>query len=82
MNLDDLERFQPLDRSRMLDQISVLAGQLEHAFALGKDLPVPAFGEVRQILAVGCGAILAGADCLSAYAEPVLPVLMKTWRTV
>jgi glucose/mannose-6-phosphate isomerase len=80
MNLDDLDLFKTLDRSHMLEQINGLPDQLEAAFKLGMDLPVAHISEIRQVLAVGWGEMIAGADCLSAYVEPILPIPLVIWR--
>jgi len=80
MDLDDRELYRQLDPSRLIERITALPEQLEQAFALGRGLGMPDMNGVEMILAAGCGSSAAGADCLSAYAEPCLSVPLLVWR--
>jgi glucose/mannose-6-phosphate isomerase len=80
MNLDDLTLIQSLDKSDFLGKIIGLADQLETGFRLGKQSAIRPHGEIWNILVAGSGAAVAGADCLLAYAEPLLTIPAVIWR--
>lgn len=79
MNLDDLEKFHSLDPDGMADRIDGLPDQLEAAWALGQDLPLPEADGLKQILIAGMGGSAIGADLLEAYCSPSLelPIVVQ-----
>lgn len=80
MNLDDLSRFNKLDRQDMLGAIDGLPAQLESAWALGGRLPLGEISGVKQIVIAGMGGSAIGADLLAAYAAPMSVVPITVWR--
>jgi glucose/mannose-6-phosphate isomerase len=80
MNLDDLERFQSLDSDGMGARIDGLPDQLEDAWALGSEPPLPEAEGTSQILIAGMGGSAIGADLLAAYASPEAQLPITVWR--
>jgi glucose/mannose-6-phosphate isomerase len=80
MNLDDLDKFQSIDRGGMLAKIDGLPGQLAGAWSLGQDLPLPESEGLRQILIVGMGGSAIGADLLVSYVSPAAGLPVQVWR--
>jgi glucose/mannose-6-phosphate isomerase len=70
-SLDDFQKFSQFDPQNMLGEINGLHSQLEQAWELGNQLPVPPVGEIRQVLIAGMGGSAIGADLLGAYLEPL-----------
>ncbi len=69
MNLDDASTFARIDPQDMLAQINGLPDQLRAAWALGHNLPLPAWQGIRQVVIAGLGGSAIGGDLLSAYVE-------------
>src|SRR5688572_6085062 len=67
MNLDDLEYFKKLDTLNMLGEIDGLPDQLQSAWDLGKNQPLPEKRNYQSIVICGLGGSAIGADLVSAY---------------
>ena len=78
MNLDDASTFARIDPQDMLAQIDSLPDQLQAAWRLGSDLPLPGWQGIHQVIIAGLGGSAIGGDLLSAYIEPScrVPVLL------
>jgi glucose/mannose-6-phosphate isomerase len=78
MNLDDLTYFADLDSQNMIAQIDDLPAQLELAWQSGKEMSLPDWEDIRQVVIAGMGGSAIGADLLSAYIRPQcrLPVFV------
>ncbi|GAB4572484.1 MAG: bifunctional phosphoglucose/phosphomannose isomerase [Anaerolineae bacterium] len=80
MILDNPERFAALDPENMLGHINALPDQLEQAWQLAHDLPLPdSTREVRLIVLAGMGGSAIGGDYFAAlvsHASPI-PVLVN-----
>lgn len=79
MNLDDASRFKELDAANMLGELDGLPDQLESAWKLGNELPLPNIAPVNAVLVAGMGGSAIGADILAAYLEPLssVPVIVQ-----
>lgn len=79
MNLDDLEKFHSLDPDGMASRIDGLPDQLDSAWTLGHELPLPEVEGLQQILIAGMGGSAIGADLLEAYGSPglKLPIVVQ-----
>ncbi|HSB91125.1 MAG TPA: bifunctional phosphoglucose/phosphomannose isomerase [Anaerolineales bacterium] len=80
MNLDDVGRISALDKDGMLAKIEALPGQLENAWRLGADLPLPAWKDLRQVILCGMGGSAIGADLVAHYAQPSARAALHVWR--
>lgn len=80
MNLDDTSSMQALDTSRMINEIDGLPDQLEHAWALGQNLPLPDMKGIRSVVVAGMGGSAIGADLLAAYLAPRAGVPVSVHR--
>ena len=81
MNLEDIEAFRVLDKHKVADHIFETPQQLEDAWSLGMDLPLPDLQGVSSILITAVGESAAGADLLSAYAAPYCPLPLVVHRS-
>lgn len=70
-NLDDFQKFSQIDTQNMLGEINHLPSQLEQAWEMGNQLPVPQVGPIQHVLIAGMGGSAIGADLLAAYLEPL-----------
>jgi len=80
MNLDNLDRIKQLDSMDLLSHIQGLPDQLEGAYRLGLQLPLPEMQGIRQVLIAGMGGSAIGADLLARYAAPACPVPVVVHR--
>ncbi|HOT53218.1 MAG TPA: hypothetical protein PLH68_04325 [Anaerolineaceae bacterium] len=64
----------PQDPENMLGYIDALADDLEKAWALGSELPLPDFAGIERVVIAGMGGSAIGGDLLSAYLAPTCPV--------
>jgi glucose/mannose-6-phosphate isomerase len=80
MKLDDLDHFEAVDASAMIDEIDALPDQLTNAWKIGSQLPLGDITGVRQVLIAGMGGSAIGADLLAAYAAPLASVPIIVWR--
>jgi glucose/mannose-6-phosphate isomerase len=78
MNLDDLNTIKRLDSQDMLGEIDNLPAQLEKAWELGQNQPLPETSNLRQVIIAGMGGSAIGADLLAAYVSPFcrVPVIV------
>ncbi|MBN1265056.1 MAG: hypothetical protein JXA25_06160 [Anaerolineales bacterium] len=68
------------DPQDMMGYITDLPDQLARAWEMGKQFPLPAADEVRQVVIVGVGGSAIGADLASAYVQPICRVPVTLWR--
>jgi glucose/mannose-6-phosphate isomerase len=78
MNLNDSNSFTQLDPQNMLGEIETLPGQLQSAWELGQQQPLPDSHGVSRVVISGMGGSAIGADLLAAYIAPTckLPVIV------
>ena len=79
MNLDDIASFIQLDPQNMLGEIDSLPGQLQSAWELGQQQPLPDPRGITRILISGMGGSAIGADLLAATVAPdcQVPVIVQ-----
>ena len=79
MNLDDFTSFKQLDPQNMLGEIEALPRQLQSAWDLGQQQPLPYGKGITGVIISGMGGSAIGADLLAAYIAPVckLPVIVQ-----
>lgn len=80
MNLDDLDHIRDIDRGRMLEEIDALPEQLQTAWELGHDQPLPVASGIRQVVVAGMGGSAIGGDLLASYVAPLARVPVIVWR--
>lgn len=80
MNLDDPSLYARFDPQGMLAEINGLPDQLQQAWELGRQYPLPEWQDIRQVVIAGMGGSAIGADLLMAYAAPQCPVPLFTQR--
>lgn len=80
MNLNDLEHIKKTDPEGMIEHINGLPEQLAAAWVLGKQLELPAWSGIRQVVVAGMGGSAIGSDLLAAYAAAGLRAGWTTWR--
>jgi glucose/mannose-6-phosphate isomerase len=78
--MSDVDHFAQLDPQGMLAHIDGLPSQLEGAWKLGMDLPLPEGPAPRLVLLAGMGGSAIGADLVAAYLAPACPVPLVVWR--
>jgi glucose/mannose-6-phosphate isomerase len=74
MNLDDFHSFKQLDPQNMLGEIEALPRQLQSAWDLGQQQPLPDGKGITRVIISGMGGSAIGADLLTAYISPVCKV--------
>jgi glucose/mannose-6-phosphate isomerase len=79
MDLNDFNSFKQLDPQNMLAEIDNLPKQLQTAWDLGQQQPLPDGRNVTRVVISGMGGSAIGADLLAAYIAPVckLPVIVQ-----
>jgi glucose/mannose-6-phosphate isomerase len=80
MNLDDLSFIREIDQGGMLEEIDGLPDQLQSAWDLGQDLPLPVPDGIRHVVIAGMGGSAIGADLLASYVAPLARVPVIVWR--
>jgi glucose/mannose-6-phosphate isomerase len=70
-SLDDFQKFSQIDSQNMLGEINNLPSQLQQAWEMGNQLPLPPISNIQQVLVAGMGGSAIGADLLGAYLEPL-----------
>lgn len=80
MNLDDLDYIRKLDKENMLAEIDTLPAQLERAWDMGHNLPLPGWTGIRQVILSGMGGSAIGADLACAHLSPLCPVPVMVHR--
>lgn len=78
--MSDVDRFAGPDPQDMRSHIQGLPAQLEAGWELGQRLPPPPGVRPALVLLAGMGGSAIGADLVSAYAAPTLPVPVVVWR--
>jgi glucose/mannose-6-phosphate isomerase len=78
MDLDDFKSFIAQDPLNMLGDIEALPRQLQSAWELGQQQPLPDTHKITRLLISGMGGSAIGADLLTAYIAPAckLPVIV------
>ena len=74
MILYDIASFSQMDPQNMLGQIDALPKQLQSAWELGQQLPLPNFSGITRVLISGMGGSAIAADLLAACLAPDCPV--------
>jgi glucose/mannose-6-phosphate isomerase len=84
MNLEDIDLFKQLDPQNMLGEIDSLPAQLEQAWQIGLNQPLPEqpgdSGNIQQVIISGMGGSAIGADLVTAYIAPTCPVPVTVHR--
>ena len=80
MDLDDFKSFAKLDPQNMLGEIEALPKQLQSAWELGQQLPLPDGKGITRIIICGMGGSAIGADLLAAYIAPTCPLPVVVHR--
>jgi glucose/mannose-6-phosphate isomerase len=80
MFLDDPFLYKHHDPANMLAEIEALPRQLEDAWRLGQDQPLPEVIEIDRVVIAGMGGSAIGADLLAGLLRPVCPVPVFTHR--
>jgi glucose/mannose-6-phosphate isomerase len=80
MNLDDYSSFEEIDTQDMLAEIDGLPEQLQAAWGLGQELPLPPRDKIHQVIIAGMGGSAIGADLLAAYIAPYCPIPVVVHR--
>lgn len=80
MNLNDIASFSQIDPQNMLAHIDGLPDQLQAAWELGHQHPLPAWKDIDHVLVAGMGGSAIGADLLAAYIAPICPVPLIAHR--
>ncbi len=80
MNMNDVENFKKIDSQDMIGHINDLPDQLQRAWTLGQELPLPNPKTIQRVLISGMGGSAIGADLLNAYAAPHLNTILSIQR--
>lgn len=80
MNLNDTHQFLQIDQQNMLAQIDHLPDQLEQAWRLGNELPLPDWKDIHHVVIAGMGGSAIGGDLLTAYALPMCKIPLYVHR--
>ena len=80
MNLDDLSALRDIDRQNLIEQINSLPDQIESAYRLGQEYPLPPAEGISRIAICGMGASIISAELLGGYAAPLLPIPLEILR--
>lgn len=70
MDLNAIQALPGLDPENMLAQIDGLPDQLQAAWDLGRQQPLPGWKDIDRVLVAGMGGSAIGADLLAAYIAP------------
>jgi glucose/mannose-6-phosphate isomerase len=81
MNLDDHASFSETDTQDFLAEIDSLPDQLQTAWKLGQEQPLPVMENIRQVVITGMGGSAIGADLLTAYIAPHCPIAVVVHRS-
>ncbi len=79
MDLNAFQSFSSLDPQNMANEIDHLPDQLQSAWELGQELPLPDGEPVSRTVITGMGGSAIGADLLAAYIAPYcrMPVVVS-----
>jgi len=80
MNLNDPTSFSKIDPQNMLAHIDGLPDQLQQAWELGHQHPLPAWENIDRVLVAGMGGSAIGADLLAAFIAPACRVPLIVHR--
>jgi glucose/mannose-6-phosphate isomerase len=80
MDLDAYQQFHQHDAQDMLGHIDGLPEQLEKAWNLGQQLPLPSWKGIQRVLITGMGGSAIGGDLVSAYVEPTCKIPLVVVR--
>jgi glucose/mannose-6-phosphate isomerase len=80
MNLDQFEKFPQIDVDGMLNEIDRLPEQLEEAWTLGFNQPLPEMDEITAVVVAGMGGSAIGADLLAATVADICPIPVVVHR--
>ena len=80
MILDEPENFKNLDPLDMLGYINQLPEQLQAAWELGREYPLPEVNQVNRVVIAGMGGSAIGGDLLASYVMPLAKVPIMVWR--
>jgi len=80
MDLDNLAKYQEIDRSNMLAELQGLPGQLKDAWNLGLSYSLPINNRISSLIIAGMGGSAMGADLLASYVAPICPIPILTLR--
>ena len=80
MILDEPENFKNLDPLDMLSYINELPEQLQTAWKLGREFPLPDAGQVNRVVIAGMGGSAIGGDLLASYVMPAAKIPIMVWR--
>ena len=80
MDLDNLQHLKELDSKNILAEIDGLPDQLAAAFALGTQLTLPDWKDIRHVLIAGMGTSALGGDLLAAYLASSAPMPVTVHR--
>lgn len=67
MNLDHHQEFLKIDREGMYEHLLNLPEQLDLAWRLGTQYPLPRMGSINHVIVAGMGGSAIGGDLLAAY---------------
>jgi glucose/mannose-6-phosphate isomerase len=78
MNLDDIKAFEQIDSQNMMAHIDGLPDQLQTAWQLGMQHPLPDWKDIHNVVIAGMGGSAIGGDLLAAYTVPLcrVPILL------
>ncbi len=74
MDLENVERFNEIDREDMYGHIHTLPGQLEKAWEMGQKMPLPESDGLSAVVITGMGGSAIGAELVAAYVAPLASV--------
>lgn len=79
MNLDDYRRFHEIDKHNMLGEIKNLPDQLNQAWKIANEFPLPPQKTFEKIILSGMGGSAIGADILQAYVNSFcnIPIIIN-----
>ena len=80
MILDNLETYVGLDLQDMHSEIVRLPDQIEEAWALGQNLPLPKVDKIERVIVSGMGGSAIGSDLLIGLVSNECPVPAVTNR--
>ena len=79
MDLNNHTMFSKIDSQNYLAEIENLPNQLEQAYQLGMNQPLPEWQGIQHMLITGMGGSAIGADLLAAYAasQSSVPIIVQ-----
>ena len=80
MNLDDLDLFKQIDSQNMIAQINGLPDQLQSAWDLAQNLPLPKLGDIQNIILCAMGDSASSAELTVASVSSSLRLPVNVYR--